>query len=137
MSTVGGEQGDDGAFDVEQFIYVRIPGDIQPTRRFELEDLIQPALEQADVGEVSGGGSQLGDVGPDGRRPIEFCGIDIDTTDCDAALRLLRSFLPQLAIPVGTQLEYTRGDARLADLLTDEGWLLECPRTDLHPGFDI
>lgn len=137
MSTNEAMQGVGDVFDVEQFVYVRIPGNIQPVERFEIEDAIEPVLAQARLGEVSGGGSQLGDVQPDGSRPIEFCGIDIDTTDRDEALRVLRMLLPELGLPAGTQLQYTSATTRLADVLTEEGWLLECPRTELHPGFDI
>ena len=88
-------------FDVEQFIYVKIPAPIQPLDRGSLfEDPIDSALEPEGLGHVSGGGSLLGDTRADGTRPIEFCGIDIDTTDRSAVLHILRGLLPKLGIPL-------------------------------------
>jgi len=124
-------------FDVEQFIYVKVPGHIEPVARGEIEDRIEPFLREARLGEVSGGGSQLGNARPDGTRLIEFCGIDIDTTDRDAALGLLRSLLPTLEVPAGTELHYTRQGIRLLDRYAANGWTLELAREQLHPGFDI
>lgn len=124
-------------FDVEQFIYVKIPGHIEPIERGEIEDRIEPLLREAGLGEVSGGGSQLGDARPDGTRPIEFCGIDIDTTDRDAARELLRSLLPTLEVPAGTELHYTKQGIRLLDRYAANGWALELSREQRHPGFGI
>src|SRR5687768_4081734 len=60
------------------FVYVKIPAAIQPLERASrFEDPLQEALERAGLGEVSGGGSQLSDADADGRRQIEFCGIDV------------------------------------------------------------
>jgi hypothetical protein len=132
-----GEAPETGSFDVEQFIYVKIPGHIEPIERGEIEDRIEPFLRETNLGEISGGGSQLGDARPDGTRPIEFCGIDIDATDRDAALELLRSLLPTLEVPAGTELHYTRQGIRLLDRYAANGWELELARTQLHPGFDI
>ena len=126
---------DTDAFDVEQFIYVRIPGHIEPIERGDIEDRIEPALDE--LGEISGGGSLLGDPRPDGSRPIEFCGIDIDTTDRDAVLTVLRGLLPTLGMPAGTELQYTCAGARLRDIHDGSGWSVRQPRTELHPGFGI
>lgn len=124
-------------FNVEQFIYVKIPGHIEPIERGEFEDRISPLLQQANLGEISGGGSLLGDARPDGTRPIEFCGIDIDATDRNAALELLRSLLPTLDVPAGTELHYTRQGARLLDRYAADGWQHGLSRVQLHPGFGI
>lgn len=132
-----GEVPQNDSFDVEQFIYVKIPGHIEPIERGEIEDRIEPLLQEARLGEISGGGSQLGDARPDGTRPIEFCGIDIDAIDRNAALELLRSLLPTLNVPAGTELHYTRQGIRLLDRYLANGWELELSRTQLHPGFDI
>ena len=126
------------AFDVEQFIYVKIPGEIGPLDRGELfEDKIEPVLAEKSLGSVSGGGSSLGDARPDGSRPIEFCGIDIDTKARDEALAALRSLLPTLNAPVGTELHYTKSGQQLQDELSIGGWVLERPRVFLHPGFGV
>jgi hypothetical protein len=125
-------------FDVEQFIYVKIPGEIGPTDRGEMfEDRIEPVLAEKGLGTVSGGGSSLGDARPDGSRPVTFCGIDIDTESRDEALVVLRNLLPSLDAPVGTELHYTRNGLKLQDELSTEGWALEKPRVFEHPGFCV
>ena len=125
-------------FDVEQFIYIKIPAAIQPLDRGSLfEDPIDAALEPKGLGHVSGGGSLLGDARPDGTRPIEFCGIDVDTTDRDAVLEILRAILPDLGIPPATELQYTSGVQRLQDRFSGSDWVIAEPRVSLHPGFDI
>jgi hypothetical protein len=125
-------------FDVQNFIYIRIPGNIQPVERGErFEDRIDPVLAQDGLGAVSGGGSLLGDPRPDGTRIVEFCGIDIDATDRDRALVRLRELLPQLDAPLETELHYTRDGVKLQDVLAESGWILGSPRQFLHPGFDV
>jgi len=125
-------------FDVEQFIYVKIPGDIGPIDRGDLfEDRIEPVLAEKNLGSVSGGGSSLGDARPDGSRPISFCGIDIDTTSREEALVVLRNLLPTIDAPLGTELHYTKKGLKLQDELASEGWLLERPRVFDHPGLGV
>ena len=126
------------AFDVEQFIYVKIPGEIGPLDRGEMfEDRIEPVLAERNIGSVSGGGSSLGDARPDGSRPIEFCGIDIDTKVRDEVLAVLRSLLPTLDAPIGTELHYTKDGQKLQDEFAKSGWVLERPRVFQHPGFGV
>lgn len=124
--------------DPEQFIYVKLPGNIQPIQRGEqFEDRIDPVLTEAGLGVVSGGGSSLADPLPDGRRLVAFCGIDIDTPKRDSALPVLRDLLPKLEAPVGTELHYTRDGVKLQDEFTSAGWSTDRPRTFQHPGFDV
>ncbi len=126
------------SFDIENFIYIKIPGDIQPMDRGALfEDPIDAALAQANLGATSGGGSSLGNPGPDGSRRVEFCGIDFDATDRDGALVALRTLLPELKAPLGTELHYTRGGIKLQDVLSAKGWQPGLPRDFLHPGFGV
>ncbi len=125
-------------FNAEHFIYVKLPGAIGPADRGErYEDRIDPVLAQEGLGSVSGGGSSLGVEGPDGSRAIEFCGIDIDVTDCERARAVLRKLLPVLQAPFGTELHYTRSGVRLQDEYGSAGWVLEMPRTFLHPGWGV
>ncbi len=120
------------------FIYVKIPDGIGPMDRGEkYEDPLELKLSAAGLGHVSGGGSQLGSPRSDGTRPIEFCGLDIDVTDLEKALVLLRAELPPLGIPDATELHYTRGETRLQDVYAGGQWALERPRTFVHPGFGI
>jgi hypothetical protein len=84
------------------FFYVRIPGDIQPIERAErFEDPLQAALDAASLGEVSGGGSQLAGQG----KEIEFCGLDVEVTDRDRGLQLIREVMRRLRAPPGTVIE--------------------------------
>lgn len=125
-------------FDIEQFVYIKNPDAIQPLDRAEIfEDPIDAALKPRELGHVSGGGSLLGNARPDGTRPIEFCGIDVDTTNRDAALEILRNLLPDLGIPLGTELHYTTGSRRLQGRFIGADWAIGEPREFLHPGFDI
>jgi len=87
--------------DGEYFFYVRIPGDIGVRERGDrFEDPLRIALDKAGIGRVAGGGSQLGE----GTR-IEFCGVDVFTTDRKAGLRFLKQQLRSLGAPSGTVIE--------------------------------
>jgi hypothetical protein len=84
------------------FFYVRIPGDIQPMERSErFEDPLQAALEAQDLGEVTGGGSQLAGRG----KEIEFCGLDVEVTDRDRGLHVIREIMHRLGAPPNTVIE--------------------------------
>lgn len=117
-------------------VYIKIPGNIQPIDRgVDFEDPLDEKLRSAGLGEVSGGGSQLGDPRADGTRPIEFCGIDVEAAALLPTLELLRRELPELGAPVGTELHYTDAADKLQDELRSTGWVLRQKRTFLHPGF--
>ena len=61
-----------------------LPESLMPLERGDkYEDPIEATLNDLGLGEVTGGGSQLGDQQLDGTRPIEFCGIDVELTDLD------------------------------------------------------
>jgi len=125
-------------FDPELFVYIKIPEDVGPIDRGEkYEDPLEKHLAETGVGSVSGGGSQLGEERPDGTRPIAFCIIDVDVTDLEKALVVIRSELEILHAPVGTEIHYTHEGVQLQDELHQSGWLSAQPRTFLHPGFDI
>jgi hypothetical protein len=121
-----------------ELIYVYLPESLEPLDRgAKYEDPLEAELQLAGVGWVSGGGSLLGDERPDGSRPIEHCGIDIDALDVAEARRLLREHLPELGCPPGTQLHYREDGRPLQDEFDDGGWRLGRPRTLMHPGFGI
>jgi hypothetical protein len=120
------------------FIYVMIPGDIQPIAREErFGEPLGAALQDAGLGKVSGGGSQLDDPYPYGSPRVEFCGIDIDVIDRDRARSLLRQKLVELRAPSGTELHFTKEGAMLLDRFSDGGWIEALPRTVTHPAFGI
>lgn len=125
-------------FDVEQFVYIKIPDALQPIDRAAIfEDRIDGVLQSNGLGHVSGGGSLLGEIRPDGTRVIEFCGIDVDTTDRDAVLVILRRLLPDLGAPPYTELHYTARGEKLQDRFLGADWTTAETREFLHPGFDI
>ncbi len=89
------------AKDGNHFFYVRIPEDIGPLDRGDrYEDPLQEALTVAGVGEVTGGGSQLGEG-----KSVEYCGIDIVATDRVRALALIRDTMQRLGAPSSTVIE--------------------------------
>ena len=121
-----------------ELIYVMIPEGIGPINRAELfEDTIDDELQGTGLGHVSGGGSSLGEERPDGTRPIEFCGIDVEARDLDKVLEMLRGRLPQLNCPAGTQLHYHKDDQLLQDEFDGTSWRTGQTRTMMHPGFGI
>lgn len=92
------------------FVYVKIPAPILPIERGErFEDPLDAALREAGVGEVTGGGSGLTAPDARGRQHVEYCGIDVDLSDADKGLPILRRELVRLDVPPGTVLQYTRG----------------------------
>jgi hypothetical protein len=83
------------------FFYVRIPEDVQPIERGErYEDPLQAALDAEDLGEVTGGGSQMGEG-----KSIAFCGLDVEVCDRDRGLALIRSVMRRLGAPPDTIIE--------------------------------
>ena len=83
------------------FFYVRIPEDVQPIGRGErYEGPLQAALDAEDLGEITGGGSQMGE-----RTSIAFCGLDVEVYDRDRGLALIRSVMRRLGAPPETIIE--------------------------------
>jgi len=122
--------------DDAHFVYIKIPEPLMPLERgARYGDPLDASLAEADLGEITGGGAQLGDTRADGTRPIEFCGIDVDLIELDSGLELLRKRLVELGAPPGTELHYTRGETTLLDQLRATGWVVDQPRADLHPAF--
>ena len=109
-----------------ELIYIYLPEAIGPMDRGDkYEDPIIDELERLGLGEVSGGGTELGDEGPDGKRPIRSCGIDVDANDVSATRAALRTLLPKLGCPKGTKLQYMMSGNPLQDEYDGEDWALE------------
>jgi hypothetical protein len=124
--------------DTDLFVYVKIPEDIGPLDRgTKYEDPLEQLFSERCLGEITGGGSQLGEARPDGTTSIEFCGLDVQVVELEPALALLREALPKLGAPDGTELHYTVRGARLLDAYTAGTWTNASPRAMLHPGFGI
>ena len=81
-------------------VTARLYEHIEPLDRGErYEDPLDAALREAGVGEVTGGGSQLGELGE-----IEFADIEIVVSDVDAALPVITEALEKAGAPAGSQL---------------------------------
>ena len=118
-----------------ELIYVFLPDPLGPLDRGDkYEDPIIDELDRLGLGEVSGAGTALGDQRPDGTRPIESCGIDVDTRDPVAARAALRTLLPKLGCPAGTQLHYSIAGKPLLDEYDGADWKLETERAESEPG---
>ena len=100
------------------FVFVRIPESIQPDdRASKYEDPLHQALDQAGLGEVTGGGSQMGALKEDGSRDIQWVGIDVELASLDQGLGHLKQELIRLGVPTGTVLEYERAGKQVEDLV--------------------
>lgn len=83
------------------FFYVRIPESIGPMGRGDrYEDPLQEALSAADLGEITGGGSQLGEGDS-----IAYCGLDAIVSDRERGLAVIRETMQRLGTPTGTVIE--------------------------------
>ncbi len=89
------------------FVDVRIPGSIMPLDRgAKYEDPLDAALKAAGLGEITGGGSQLGPPKADGTSEITSVDLDVELTNGPEGLALLRKKLKELNAPKGTTLIY-------------------------------
>ncbi len=80
------------------FVYIRIPQQFSPFERGDLyEDPLGKVLAEAKAGEVTGGGTQLGDGG--------YSGVDVSLTDYARGLKLLITELRRIGAPAGTVIE--------------------------------
>ena len=84
-----------------ELIFVFLPEPLGPMDRGDkYEDPIIEELERLGLGEVTGGGTGMGDERSDGRRDIQSCGIDVETRNVDATRAALRELLPK-RLPTG------------------------------------
>jgi hypothetical protein len=98
------------------FVFVRVPESIQPLdRASKYEDPLQLALDEAKLGEVTGGGSQMSEPKTDGSRDIEWVGIDVELVSLDQGLGVLKRELIRLGVPKGTVLEYERAGKQVEE----------------------
>jgi hypothetical protein len=74
-------------------------GDEEPAGRWEVEDALDEALSDAGVGEVTGGGTGVGQSV-----------VDVEVTDFDRALPIIRRVLRELRVPRGVRISHNEGD---------------------------
>ncbi len=90
------------------FVFAKIWDPIQPIARGErYEDPLLEVLERDGLGQVTGGGSQLG-----ADDEIQWVGVDIELVNLESALELTRSVLEQCGAPRGSRLEFSKGGER-------------------------
>jgi hypothetical protein len=110
------------------FLYVKIP---VVKNRFgqshKLEYEIDQILREKRVGLVAGWGGSLGEVLPDGSRPVAFTRIDVDVSDIAAARAILKTSLPALGAPAGTEIHCTMDERHIKDVFSESTWLLVLP----------
>jgi hypothetical protein len=83
-------------------ITARLKAHIEPMDRDEwYEDPLSEMLEKKQMGQVTGGGSALGD---DFR--IEHADLEIALANLDTAFQVTRDCLEQIGVPVGSELMY-------------------------------
>jgi len=100
------------------FVFVKIPEEILPLDRGEkYEDPLDASLKKAKLGEVTGGGTQLGKEKPNGKKSIEWVGVDVELSDFEHGLPFLKSELKRLGAPNGTTLDFTRDGKSVSEAL--------------------
>src|SRR5215510_5244764 len=86
-----------------QLVIAHIAEHIQPLDRVDrYEDPVNKALEELKFGQVTGGGTQFTKEGE-----ILFGDLELDLTEPEAALPILRRLLEELGAPAGSFFEYT------------------------------
>lgn len=104
----------DEASGTELFVMVQIPESIEPLERgSKYEDPLNAALQAQGLGEVTGGGTQLGPPKADGSSEITSVDIDVDLVDAERGLPALRAELKKLNPPKGTELTYEGKDGEV------------------------
>ncbi|HXI85652.1 MAG TPA: hypothetical protein VNL17_16350 [Verrucomicrobiae bacterium] len=108
----------ESAPDEPQLVLVWIPEQIGPRdRSAKYEDPLDAALKKEAVGEVNGGDTRLSASNADGTRSIEWVGLDVDLSDFEKGLPILKRELLRLGAPAGTILEYSRNGQKLEERL--------------------
>jgi hypothetical protein len=101
-----------------QFVFVRIPEQIGPIDRGKkYEDPLDAVLKKEGVDEVSGGGTQLSGPDAKGKKGIEWVGVDVDLSDFQKGMPILKRELLRLGAPRTTVLEYTRDGKKTEEQL--------------------
>jgi hypothetical protein len=90
------------------FVTAQLNARLQPLDRGRFEDPLNEFLSASDLGEVTGGGTQLADE-PYG---IEYCDVEIELTDLSpASIAGVIGELEKLGAPKGSKLHIPNGDS--------------------------
>jgi hypothetical protein len=102
-----------------EFVFVKVPESIMPIDRGEkYEDPLDAALKRENLGEVTGGGSQLSEPDAEKRRTVEWVGLDIELIDLERGIPFLKQELLRLGAPVGTTLEFKRAGDQVVESIS-------------------
>ncbi|MCL2639867.1 MAG: hypothetical protein FWD53_03385 [Phycisphaerales bacterium] len=86
------------------FAEVKLNIRIMPVRRGELfAHPLEEALKKNGLGEVTGAGTQL-----TGDNEVEYCGIDLELYDVDAAVAFVCEFMTRCGAPKGSELSFEK-----------------------------
>jgi hypothetical protein len=97
--------------DFPHLVLARLYEHIEPIDRGDrYEDPLQAALEEAGIGRVTGGGSQLDELGA-----ITYVDIEIELANLDDALRIVADALEAAGAPQGSELILASDERVLRD----------------------
>jgi hypothetical protein len=95
------------------FVGVTLPIAIESlVREQNFDRPLHAALKELALGEVTGGGTQLGPPKADGTHDVLWAALDVDLVDFERGLPALRVELKKLQAPPGTLLQYQGKDGR-------------------------
>jgi hypothetical protein len=101
-----------------QFVFVRIPEQLTPIETgAKYQDPLNAALKREGVGRVSGGGSELSAIGGNGRKSIDWAGVDVELSDFGRGLPILKRELLRLGAPPTTILQYSQDGKQVEERL--------------------
>jgi len=107
----------DSTAEAGMFVDVQIPEPLMPLERSEkYETPLNETLARLRLGEITGGGTQLGHAKPDGTQDILYVALDVNLSDA-GGLPVLRSELKRLGAPRGTTLHYEAGGKMVTEPL--------------------
>jgi hypothetical protein len=110
-----------------EIVIARLNARAQPIDRGEVfEDPLDGVLQAAGIGNITGGGTQLGEEGE-----IQFCDLEISVPEAsDAVLATIRKALEELGAPKGSKLIWNDGANEL-EFGSFEGLAVYLNGTDL------
>jgi hypothetical protein len=110
-----------------EIVIARLNARAQPIDRGEVfEDPLDGVLQAAGIGNITGGGTQLGEEGE-----IQFCDLEISVPEAsDAVLATIRKALEELGAPKGSRLIWNDGANEL-EFGSFEGLAVYLNGTDL------
>jgi hypothetical protein len=92
--------------DFPNVVVARFYEHIEPIDRGKrYEDRLQTVLDETNVGRVTGGGSQLNELGG-----IDYADVEIELKDLDEALRIVSEALEKSGAPQGSELILVKDD---------------------------